>query len=137
MEEFSVISLKSSRIALCLQMGALLLALAALCLSGLSWILKLWLSLLLLLIGGYEIRKQRVAVITSMGYGQQQGWMMVGEKKIAMDLYGEQLVLPWLVVIQWKEKESGKKGALALWADSAHKEDLRRLRVFLRVGAAN
>jgi len=137
MEEFSVISFKPSRITMYVQASALVLALAALALSGLSWVLKSWLTLLLLLTGFHYTRKQRNVMISRMGYGQQQGWVMVGEKKIAMDLSGEQLVLPWLVVIQWKEKESGKKGALSLWPDSASEEELRRLRVFLRVGPAN
>lgn len=137
MEEFSVISFNLSRITRYLQTGVLVLAWAALVLSGLSWVLKLWLVLLLLLASFFYTGKQRKAAITSMGYGQQQGWVMRDQKKIAVDLQGEQLVLPWLVVIQWKEKESGKKGVLALWPDSASGEDLRQLRVFLRVGAAN
>jgi hypothetical protein len=133
MDEFSIISLKPSRIALYLQAGVLVLAWIALALSGLSWIFKSGLILLLLLTGFHCLRQQRSAMISSMGYGQQQDWVMRNQKKVAVDLQGEQLVLPWLVVIQWREKESGKKGALALWPDSARKDDLRRLKVFLRL----
>lgn len=137
MEEFSVISLKRSRIATFLQGMVLVLALVAIGLSGLAGTLKLWLALLLLLTGLHYTRQQQNIMMSRIGYGQQQAWVMIGQEKIAVDLQGEQLVLPWLVVIQWKEKESGKKGALALWPDSAANDDLRRLRVFLRVGSAN
>lgn len=135
MEELACISLKPSRIAMGVRRIVLAMSLAAIGLSGLSWTFKGCLGLLLLLAGLYDRDKQGKAVITGIGYGEQRGWVMINQEKVAVDLQGEQLVLPWLVVVQWQERESRKKGALALWPDSAATDDLRRLRIFLRMGS--
>jgi|SRR5690606_8106623 len=134
MEEFFSISLKPSRMAVVLPVALTGLALIAMGLSGLSWALKGWSMLLLISVSVYYFHKSQQLRITAIGYGSQQLWLMRSQEKIAIELQDEQLVLSWLVVMQWREKERGKKGALALWPDSAHPEDLRRLRVLLRVG---
>lgn len=132
MEELSVISLKPSRIAIYLQGIVWILAMVAIVISGFSWLLKSSL-ILLLLTAFYQVNTQRKIMISCISFGQQQGWIIMRDKKkFVVELQGEQLVLPWLVVLQWREKESRQQGALALWPDSAQKDDLRRLRVFLR-----
>jgi hypothetical protein len=56
-----------------------------------------------------------------------------------VELVNEQLVLPWLVVLNFRINEAGEKNPgkiyiLALWPDMATADDLRRLRVWLRYG---
>ncbi|MGQ9425880.1 protein YgfX [Gilvimarinus sp. F26214L] len=53
-----------------------------------------------------------------------------------LELRGEFLVTPWLIVLQFVSAE-GRRRPLILLPDSADADDLRRLRVLLRYGLRN
>jgi len=132
MERLLAIPLKSSRITLYLHGGVLLLSILALWLCGLLVWIKLLLTAVLFVAALWQYQKQMP--IRAIGIEQTQWWLLYREHKIFVELVNEQLVLSWLVVLNIREKESGKKHVLALWPDTASADDLRRLRVLLRNG---
>lgn len=134
MEELAYISLTPSRMARYVQGIAVALALSALWISGLAWWLDIFLSLLLVAILLRQWRRDREVWVQGLDCagGRWRLWTSRGEQTV--ELRREQLVLSWLVVLQWCDPVSGKSAALALWPDSASPDDLRRLRVFLRFG---
>lgn len=134
MDRLTNIILKPSCIALCLHAAVLCLSLIALWLCGLSWWLKLFLSILLLCTGILQHKKQKCLFVSAIGLEQEKWWALLQNRKVRIELVNEQLVLPWLVVLNWREAGTGKKYALVLWPDMAHADDLRRLRVQLRNG---
>lgn len=136
MDRLTAIPLKPSHIALYLHAAVLLLAVIALWLCGLSVWLKFLLTILLSGLSFREYQKQKYVLFSAIGFEQEHWWALVHNQKVMIELLNEQLVLPWLIVLNFRvnqsdEKESGKKYSLALWADMAHVDDLRRLRVFL------
>jgi hypothetical protein len=134
MEELAYISLAPSRVARYVHLGATLLALLAFSSSGMAGGLKIILASLLVVVSIWQWRKGEDLPVLGFACvkGQWCLWTPGGEHGVEMMC--EPLVLSWLVVLQWRYKESGKRCALALWPDSASQDDLRRLRVFLRFG---
>lgn len=137
MERLTTITLQPSRMAFYLHRAILLLSLLALWLCGLSWWWKVAISAALLAAAlFYEKKwhetKHKQLPVSALGCEQAQWWVLVGDDKRLVELVGAQVVLSWLVVLSMREKNSGKKYALALWPDMACGEDLRRLRVWLR-----
>jgi len=122
MDRLTAIPLRASNIAFYLHTIVLVLSIMALWLCG----LPLWCKFLLTGAGMWLLRKQKLLPVSVIDFEQ-------------IELVNEQLVLSWLIVLNFRvnesgEKNSGKKYALALWPDMASVDDLRRLRVFLRSG---
>lgn len=136
MEELAYISLKPSRIARYLHLTVTLLALFALVSSGLLWWLKIILAGLLV-VSGWQWWRDRCMPVQAIACadGQWRVWTSCGETHVELTL--APLVLSWLVVLQWRAPHNGKRYGLALWPDSAHQDDLRKLRVFLRFGQSS
>jgi len=137
MELLITITFKSSRIARYLHIFVLLLALVALWLCGLNLWIKLLLTIALLCIGMWQYQQLKQLTVSMLGLEQEQWWALIRNQRTPVELVDEQLVLPWLIVLNFRvdesgEKNSGKKYTLALWSDMAHADDLRRLRVLLR-----
>jgi len=132
MERLPAITLKPSRFAYYLHLVVLLLALSALLLCGITWLIKVFLGLSLLVVGIWLLKTQNQLIIEEIGFEQEHWWAVIKGNKIKVSLFGEQLVLPWLVVINLRAVDTNQKYSLALWRDAVDKEDLRRLRVFLR-----
>lgn len=134
MDRLDIITLKPSCISLRLHLGILLLALASVLLCGLSWLIKIP---LVLCFSGRLFPVRNHFRVVKMGFEQGHWWAIVdnGEmigNKMKIQLIGEQLVLPWLVVMNIRVEDSRQKHSFVLWRDTADKDDLRRLRVFLR-----
>jgi len=162
MDDLSFIPLKVSFIHQKLRIVITLLAGLSVCLSGLVWFYKVlmvlvllgwliqqWSSLNTVIIKGLRcVQEQRVQEQRVQEQRVQerrvqerrvqerrvqgQWFLQCEDKEIAAELCGEQLVLPWLIVLNFKELSSRKKHSLTLWLDSADKEELRKLRVFLK-----
>lgn len=132
MEDLPWIPLKPSRIARHLHGGVAVLAILALWCSALPW----WLNTImtLLLAAAARWRWQRDTCLLVSGLACREGtWLLRGASgELRAELVGEQVVLPWLVVLQWRDLQGNKPVSLSLWPDSAVQDDLRRLRVFLR-----
>jgi len=142
MEDLSFIALKPSRIARNLHVVLALLALLALCLSGVGSIWKVLLALLLLWAALWQWRRDQSVPVKGLSCKSGRWCFLINDREYQGELCGEQRVLSWWVMLQWREdtmqkKTMQKKKVLALWPDSADPEDLRRLRVFLRYGQAN
>lgn len=132
MDRLAAISFKSSYIARYVHAIVFLFTIIALWLCGLLVWLKVVLTAVLLCACVWQHRKQKQFQVSAIGFEQGQWWALIHSHKLTIELVNEQLVLPWLMVLNLREKESGKKYALALWPDTASADDLRRLRVFLR-----
>jgi hypothetical protein len=50
----------------------------------------------------------------------------------AVQVQPESVVWPWLIVLHAREQRNGARLRVVLWPDSAHPEQLRRLRAWLR-----
>lgn len=126
------VTLKPSRMAFYLAVAAVLLAVLAVWLSGINVLVKLLLVCLLLWVIAYH---QGVPPVT-VGCTNGQWWLLDqgSGHRIPVERCGDLCVLAWLVVMQYRRSDNGKTFVLALWPDSADREDLRRLRVFLRYG---
>jgi len=139
MDRLAAIPLKPSQITIYLHLAVLLLSLTALWLCGLLWVWKFFISVALLGAALWWHQRQQPLSVVALGCEQAQWWVRVGEHKTGIDLVSAQLVLPWLVVLNFRikeprEKNSVKQHTLVLWPDTASTEDLRRLRVCLRNG---
>lgn len=139
MDKLSTIAIKPSRIARYVHLAVLLLAIAALWWCGLSLWIKSLLTALLLCVGAWQYQQLKQPTVSAFGLEQEQWWALIQNQKINIELVNEQLVLSWLMVLTFHVNQSGKKEfekkySLVLWPDSAHHEDLRRLRVVLRNG---
>lgn len=137
MDRLTAVTLHTSRISFYLRTVVLLLALAALWLCGLSWWWQAALSAALLAGAFWQETKCKQLSVSALGCEQEQWWALVDDVKRPVELVGAQLVLSWLIVLNFRineadEKKSAKKYALALWPDTAKSDDLRRLRVWLR-----
>lgn len=141
MEDLSFIALKPSRIARNLHVVLALLALLALCLSGVESIWKVLLTLLLLWAAVWQWRRDQSVPVKGLSCKSGRWYLLIDDREYQGELCGEQRVLSWWVMLQWREdamqKKTQKKKVLVLWPDSADPEDLRRLRVFLRYGQVN
>ncbi|HSC79878.1 MAG TPA: protein YgfX [Chitinolyticbacter sp.] len=58
-------------------------------------------------------------------------WLDSGSGAVLIDVLPGSLVTASLVVLRYRN-ESGQRGALTLWPDSADADSLRRLRIWLR-----
>jgi hypothetical protein len=139
MERLTAVVLKLSQITFYLHSMALVLAMVALWLCGLLWWLKLLFTMALLCAALWQHGKQKQLPLQAIVYEQGQWWALIHNHKTVIELVHAQLVLPWLMVLNFRineagEKNSGKKQTLVLWPDMASPEDLRRLRVWLRNG---
>jgi hypothetical protein len=105
----------------------------AVLLCGLPWLVKMILMLVLLGACRWQHYPCKPA-ITLIGCEQGQWWAMIAGLRAPLVLVDEQLVLTWLVVLHLRDMQTGVVYHLALWPDSAHRDDLRRLRVFLKYG---
>jgi hypothetical protein len=133
MDGLSPIPLADSRIPVMLSRLASVLAALAVLMCGLPWLVKMIFLLVLLGADRWQQRSHTPA-ITLIGCEQERWWAVIAGLRTPLVPVDEQLVLTWLVVLHLRDTRSGAVHHLALWPDSAHRDDLRRLRVFLKYG---
>lgn len=67
-------------------------------------------------------------------YSDQRWHTMMNSIKTEWHLFGEYYVSSWMIVLRFKTDGAPKKLTLVLLSDSADQQQLRRLRVLLRLG---
>ncbi|MBI3143947.1 MAG: hypothetical protein HYZ18_01480 [Pseudogulbenkiania sp.] len=129
-----IVELKPSRIWLALLTGSLL-ALVAACLGYLPLTTAGWLLLPLPGLLWYGLRhdgwwpsRQRIGRIEVDADGQLAVWF--GPFAVPARVEDDTVITPWLVVLNLQLE--GPRRSLVLWPDSAARESLRALRVYLR-----
>lgn len=99
--------------------------------SALSW----WFCLLLDMLVGWSLiwnlRRHYWVGYRHLQYLERRWWLTDASGEHAVELAGEFLVTPWLLVLRFT-RDTGAGVDLVLPPDSADADDLRRLRVLLR-----
>lgn len=102
-------------------------------LSALPW----WFCLLLDVLVGWSLiwnfQQHYWVGCRQLHYLDQRWWLTDATGEQPLELVGEFLVTPWLLVLRFTAAR-GKPLSLVLPPDSAAADDLRRLRVLLRFG---
>lgn len=109
------------------------LAGAAVWFSALPWWVSLSLDLLVLFSLLKALRRQWSVGVRRLRYDGQTWTLAEAGSEQCLELAGERLVTPWLIVLGFLT-QAGKRISLVLPPDSASRDDLRRLRVALRLG---
>lgn len=109
MEDLSFIALKPSRIARNLHVVLALLALLALCLSGVESIWKVLLTLLLLWAAVWQWRRDQSVPVKGLSCKSGRWYLLIDDREYQGELCGEQRVLSWWVMLQWREDAMQKK----------------------------
>lgn len=132
MERLNTITLNFSVTLARLRLAVFVLSLLAIASCGLD----LWIKLaLLLMVAGHYVtayHQSRREVVQGLGFEQGDWFIIKNNEKRFVELFGQQLVLPYFVMLNLQDKNNGKKYYLPLLFDAVDEGGLRRLRIFLR-----
>ncbi|MEX1032067.1 MAG: protein YgfX [Cellvibrionaceae bacterium] len=109
-----------------------LLAALAVWFSALPWWLCLLVDVAVLADLLWSLRQHYRLGRRQLRYVDGRWWLADHRGEESLELIGEYLVTPWLLVLRFKR--SAGSATLVLPPDSAATDDLRRLRVLLRFG---
>lgn len=86
---------------------------------------------------GFQLRRARRLADSSLSL-QVGGecWLTQGGRRSAVDILPESRDLGWLIVLVWREQNSGRAGRAALTRDGLPREIWRELRRYLRWSVA-
>lgn len=110
-----------------------LLAAVAVWFSALSLWICLALNTVVVLSLLASLRQHHQLGYRQLRYDDQQWWLADAAGDKPLELVGEYLLTPWLLVLRFTV-QAGHRITLVLPSDSADVDDLRRLRVLLRFG---
>ncbi len=136
--ENSILTRQPSKIMLGFLVGTHLLALASLYLSDLEPGLSGFLSLAIVC-HGYHVYRQSCLLlgrdVVKRLLRRNDLWflLLADGRQVAAELVGDMVVLEWFVSLQFRHDK--KVYPLVLWNDSANQDELRHLRVWLRLHA--
>lgn len=133
------VKIEPSRYMLMFLIASHLVALVALWLADLHILMTAALSLAILCYGIYGYgRFYRLAHGMSVHSLRLEGsnWNlgMSDARQVQASVVNEMVIFSWFTAVQFQDINSRKKYAVALFSDSANKEALRRLRVWLKHG---
>ena len=134
--EHGILTRQPSRIMGRYLLATHLLALVSLYLSGLNPGLIGFLSLAIVCHGVHVYRQSYLLVgsdVVRQVLHKNSRWFLVmaDGRQIAADLTGDIIVLEWFVSLQFRH--GSKAYPVVLWKDSANQDELRHLRVWLRL----
>ena len=133
------VKIEPSRYMLMFLIAIHLVALIALWLADLHILMTAALSLAILCYGIYSYgRFYRLAHAMSVHSLRLEGsnWNlgMSDARQVQASLVNEMVIFSWFTAVQFQAVNSRKKYSVALFSDSANREALRRLRVWLKHG---
>ncbi|MDO6388266.1 protein YgfX [Uliginosibacterium sp. 31-12] len=80
----------------------------------------------------WQLRSQRRLASCTLEVGADACWWSDGNLRLQVDVLADSRDLGWLIVLVWRELESGRCERAALTRDGLAAEDWRALRSYLR-----
>jgi|TARA_Y100000310_G_scaffold344974_1_gene460901 hypothetical protein len=132
------IPIQPSRILLTIILSSHSLAILALLLADLSWILKAFLAMAVVLHAGYSYQRyyslqHRDSVLEVMRGSNGWSLLLAGGSSIPAEL-GPVLITSFFTLLNFKSTQGGRKYAVLLFPDTTDQQLIRRLRGRLRYG---
>jgi toxin CptA len=112
------------------------LAMLAIWLSGIPWMLRLWLALVLLAVAWRTIKRVAHSPVTAAGWSRESGWSlrMAGNEDVAATLQASRAVGASVVWLRFQAPGHGNLSVL-LAPDNSDADIRRRLRMRLALPA--
>jgi len=110
----------------------LLMAVLCVFLNSLPWLFQVLLLIVVLSYGLWYFKCQQMPELEYLGCDEGSWFVVLGNQKVYTELLGQQVVLPFLLVLNMRTVNEEKRYCFALAFDSMDSESLRRLRVILR-----